>query len=682
MNSFTYKILLLFGMLVGFSFMMNTVEARIIHVSSVSQLKSAIQNLLPGDTIEVNDGNYDFTGNISITKTGTEENPIVIRSKNLHGAVMINKSYFTLKQVAYITIEGFLFRSKDVTAVKTESCNNIRITRNIFRLEETTSNKWVLIGGTWNLSEPNSYNNRIDHNLFEEKHQLGNFITIDGSPEPNAKSSQLDRIDHNHFRNIGPRAGNDMEAIRVGWSEMSLSSGFTIIEHNLFENCGGDPEIISVKTCDNIIRYNTVKSSQGTVCLRHGNRNIVEGNFFLGEGKEGTGGIRFYGDDHKIFNNYFEGLKGTVWDAAITITNGDADYSSSTNWSKHFRPRNTQILFNTFVNNDHNFEIGYTNNGSYSKSPSNIFIANNIVQGSQNELIKIITSPVGFTWLNNIMYPYSTASLGISLPEDQIRVTDPVLILAEGILKLSANSPARDASSGYFDLIIYDIDGQSRDQSKDIGSDEYSTAPVVLTPLTPNDVGPQGGNITIPVELISLSVNQIQTGIQLRWSTASEINNYGFEILRKSIEGDWEAICFVEGKGTTTEISQYSYLDQNFTEGKYSYRLKQIDFDGSYELSETFEIEVYLPSELRLNQNYPNPFNSETVLSFIVPDDEMVHLYLLNSIGERVIDFINDRITAGFHTIKFNAENLASGVFFAVLQTPNILKCVKIIFIK
>ena len=267
--------------------------------------------------------------------------------------------------------------------LKLQASNNIRITRNIFRLVETTSLKWVIIGGVWNDPNAVSHHNRIDHNLFENKSFAGNYITIDGSGDPVYLSSQYDLIDHNHFRNIGPRIVNEMETIRVGWSELSRSSGFTTIENNLFENCDGDPEIISVKTCDNIVRYNTFISSQGTLCLRHGDRTTVNGNYFFGEGKDGTGGIRFYGDDHKIYNNYFEGLTGTIWDAALTITNGDADYSSSTNWSKHFRPRNAVIAFNTFVNNLHNIEIGYTNNGNYTKPPSNNLIANNVVQGSQ-----------------------------------------------------------------------------------------------------------------------------------------------------------------------------------------------------------------------------------------------------------------------------------------------------------
>ena len=291
-----------------------------------------------------------------------------------------------------------------------------------------------------------------------------------------------------------------METIRVGWSELSRSSGFTTIEYNLFENCDGDPEIISVKTCDNIVRYNTFVSSQGTLCLRHGDRTTVNGNFFFGEGKDGTGGIRFYGDDHKIYNNYFEGLTGTIWDAALTITNGDADYSTSTSWSKHFRPRNAVIAFNTFVNNLHNIEIGYTNNGNYTKAPSNNSIANNIVQGSENELIHIYTQPINMLWESNIMFPTGSAVLGITASYTQIKQIDPLLTEMDSLWFVSSNSPAIDSATGIYDYVIDDFNGQQRINLKDIGADEYSNKPIVRKPLTPDDVGPYADEIISSVE--------------------------------------------------------------------------------------------------------------------------------------------------------------------------------------
>ena len=474
--------------------------ARLIQVSTSASFKNACVNAVPGDTVELADGVYNNIGSITMYNSGTSDLPILIKAKNIGLSELKGNSYFDFRQCAFITIEGFLFTGTDATVLKLQACNNIRITRNIFRLVETTSLKWIIIGGVWNDPNAVSHHNRIDHNLFENKSFAGNYITIDGSGDPVYLSSQYDLIDHNHFRNIGPRIVNEMETIRVGWSELSRSSGFTTIENNLFENCDGDPEIISVKTCDNIIRYNTFISSQGTLCLRHGDRTTVNGNYFFGEGKDGTGGIRFYGDDHKIYNNYFEGLTGTIWDAALTITNGDADYGSSTNWSKHFRPRNAVIAFNTFVNNLHNIEIGYTNNGNYTKPPSNNLIANNVIQGSVNELIHIYTQPTGMIWESNIMFPTDNAVLGFTASYEQIKQVDPLLTEIDSLWFISSNSPAIDSATGVYDYVLDDFNGQQRISLKDIGADEYSIHSIIRKPLTANDVGPFAEEIVTSVE--------------------------------------------------------------------------------------------------------------------------------------------------------------------------------------
>lgn len=248
--------------------------------------------LRPGDIIELADGSYD-TGGISIQDIGgVAGQPIIIRAANHGQAFLAGESYFNLRRVEHMVIEGFHFTSDRYTVLKLEACNNIRITRNTFQLTESEgqSGKWVYIGGVWDDSSLLSHHNRIDHNTFRDKHQLGNFITIDGGDNV----SQHDRIDHNYFYNIGPRHDNEMEAIRVGWSQLSLTDGFTVIEYNLFEECDGDPEIISIKSCKDTVRYNTIYRSQGTVSLRHGDGSVVHDNFFLGDGKEGTGGVRLY----------------------------------------------------------------------------------------------------------------------------------------------------------------------------------------------------------------------------------------------------------------------------------------------------------------------------------------------------------------------------------------------------
>jgi len=465
-----------------------SMSAQVIFVQNENQLKSAVNSASPGDTIVVKEGNFDTDGSVTIRNNGTAEAPIVIMAETMNGTNLVNESYFDFRKCSYITISGFTFSSTDVTAVKLQASHHIRITNNIFRINETESVKWILVGGIWDDPNALSHDNKIDHNIFENKTQPGNFITIDGTPDPTYISSQRDTIEYNYFRNNNPRAENEKESIRVGWSELSASSGNTVIQYNLFEDCNGDPEVISVKTCDNIVRYNTFIRCQGTVCLRHGNRSVVHGNFFLGEEVTGTGGIRLYGDDHLIFNNYFEGLTGTTWDAPLTLTNGD--YDGGTNYSKHWRIKRAKIVFNTLVNNTNGIEIGYSNNGKYSKPPQDVVISNNIISGNKNDLVKIISTPASMTWQNNIMFATGTASLGTNFSQEEAKLVDPLLVWEENIYRISDVSPAIDSASGEWSYVVDDMDGQLRDGTPDIGADEFSTLEIVNKLLTPEDVGP------------------------------------------------------------------------------------------------------------------------------------------------------------------------------------------------
>ena len=459
--------------------------------ATASSFKSALSSAVPGDTLELADGSYDIGGN-SLTKSGTSEQRIVIKAQNRGKAELKGSSSFTGKGISYVTIEGFLFTGSSSTVIKTESCSFMRFTRNTFRLTESTSGKWVLIGGTYNIAAANSQHNRIDHNLFENKKQLGNYITIDGSPAGlgTPEASKYDRIDHNHFRTIGPRAVNEMETIRIGQSEICRSNSYTVVEYNLFEECDGDPEIVSVKTRKTIVRYNTFRRSQGTVCLRSSDSSVVEGNYFLGGKKSGTGGIRVYGSGHTIVNNYFSGLTGDTWDAALTVTNGDAELTGSN--TAHWRPTNILAAFNTFADNANNIQFGFTNNGSYTKAPANITFANNLVVGSQGQMIKVHTQPSGMVYSGNIVFPTNGASVGITLGQEQILVTDPKLSLSDSVWSPSAGSPVIDASAGTYPQVITDIDGQQRDGLKDVGADEVIQSQSINRPLTTADVGPGG----------------------------------------------------------------------------------------------------------------------------------------------------------------------------------------------
>ncbi len=482
-----------------------------LFVSSSTDLKNAIKSAAPGNIIVVENGTYN-PGGLTVACKATQSQPLIITARNIGKAELSGSTYFDLKLCSYVTLQGFNFTGSVSTAVKLEACNHIRITRNIFHLNETTSSKWIYIGGIYNDANAPSQYNRIDHNLFEDKHQLGNFITIDGQEDPVYQISQYDRIDHNYFRRIGPRAVNEMESIRVGVSTLSMSDGFEVIEYNLFEECDGDPEIVSVKSCRDTVRYNTFYRSQGSLSFRSGNGSVAEGNFFLGDGRDSTGGIRMYGNDHIIFNNYFEGLTGTHWDAAISLTNGD--YDGGSNLTNHNRIVNAEIVHNTFVNNLHNIEIGFTNNGSYTKPPSNVLIANNLVTGNVNKLVDIMTQPVNMTWSGNIIYPAGSAVTGTSLTEQQAKVIDPELSYEKGswklngdngLWKLSAGSPAINSAPSIFPFVKEDMDGQTRDRQPDIGADEYFEISSLRFPMDSNTVGPFAYEDSARVEAAGIS---------------------------------------------------------------------------------------------------------------------------------------------------------------------------------
>jgi hypothetical protein len=153
----------------------------------------------------------------------------------------------------------------------------------------------------------------------------------------------------------------------------------------------------------------------------------------------------------------------------------------------------------------------------------------------------------------------------------------------------------------------------------------------------------------------------------LKWTTSTEINNSGFEI-EKKYSYEWENIGFVKGNGTTTQVSSYSFTDDIIVQGKYFYRLKQLDFDGSFEYSDIIEISSQMPVEFFLEQNFPNPFNPSTAIKFSLPVDSRVKINIYNSLGEEIAKLVNKEMTAGSHQVNFSAENLTSGIYFYSLQ--------------
>ena len=177
-----------------------------------------------------------------------------------------------------------------------------------------------------------------------------------------------------------------------------------------------------------------------------------------------------------------------------------------------------------------------------------------------------------------------------------------------------------------------------------------------------------GGLNAVPVELTSFTASVEGRSVNLQWTASTQLNNKGFQIERKSGNADYQAVAFIKGEGTTSEQKTYTYKDQDLEEGKYTYRLKQIDLDGSVNYSNEVNVSVEMPASFNLSQNYPNPFNPSTTINFSLPQKSEVKLIVYDILGKEVKTLINGNREAGSYEIKWNGLNnngqsVATGIY-------------------
>lgn len=172
-------------------------------------------------------------------------------------------------------------------------------------------------------------------------------------------------------------------------------------------------------------------------------------------------------------------------------------------------------------------------------------------------------------------------------------------------------------------------------------------------------------NQPLPVELTSFNAVLNYDKVELNWQTATEVKNFGFEVQRKEPNAEsWNKISFVEGHGNSNSPKDYRYVDNTLSKaGKYYYRLKQVDTDGTFEYSTEVEVDV-VPTKYELSQNYPNPFNPSTKITFNMPEQGNVKLKIYNVLGNEVATLLDNEIVAGNHNVIFNATGLSSGVYY------------------
>jgi len=203
--------------------------------------------------------------------------------------------------------------------------------------------------------------------------------------------------------------------------------------------------------------------------------------------------------------------------------------------------------------------------------------------------------------------------------------------------------------------------------------------------------GTYGGGVfyamegTLPVQLVQFEAVRTDLGVELHWHTATEVNNYGFEIERRMVSSfkvqvsgdetsnlkpgtDWTRVGFIQGSGTTTSPRSYSFTDEKLAAGRYAYRIKQIDRDGSSAYFGNAEVEIPLPFDFALGQNYPNPFNPVTTISFSLPLKSFVSLKVFDALGREVSSLVSEELPAGTYSHEWNSAGFPSGVYFYRLQ--------------
>lgn len=436
--------------------------ARTFRVSSVSELQSRIDSAIPGDRIVVTNGVYTTNGAIKVARRGTAARPVVISAETVGGVEIRGAGGFDLESpAAYVVIKGFKFTHAAGTVQVRAGTSHCRLTRNVFQL--TGEGRYLIVSGD---------DCEVDHNTFQNKSTVGPMFSIFGPGT--SGMAQRTWVHHNLFQNFRSIGRNGGETLQVGLSGRSLTDAHSLVEQNLFVRCDGENETISNKSGANVYRHNTFRDSIGELTLRHGNNCTVYGNFFFN-----THGLRFFGDDHRIFSNYFEGC-----DPAVQIGNGGTNIPPG-QLTGHDRPDRVRVSFNTLVNNIRNVLMPGRANGL---GAVDLVFANNIIQGETGTILNLGGPLSNPRFEGNIIWG---AAANGDLPPGGARRISPELVRdSTGVFRLAPTSPAINAAVGSYGEVTVDMDGRARPGRKDVGADEFSRGANIRRPLTRADVGP------------------------------------------------------------------------------------------------------------------------------------------------------------------------------------------------
>ena len=474
-------------------------QAATLQACTKFQLNRAISRAGPGDVVEMCDGRWDDTV-INFDVNGTRSEPTRLTSQSPGGVELTGASRL-LVAGNFAVVDGLKFTGRytgiEDTIVEFRSltgrlCFDCRITNLTISdynpSQSSMLTRWLVLHGK---------RNRIDHSHFRGKTNLGAMIQLRRGSD---QSPNNHRIDHNlledrpNFTGEGNQNGDTLEIGETGKYSHGISG--STIEFNYLRNINSDFEVVTIKSSGNTVQYNVLDASRGVLSLRNGSANIIHGNYILGRGKEGTGGIKVRGKGHIVSSNYIYDINPTTNNvlAGVVLTDGTDEIvnpggDGARPFLKFERADDVRVLHNTIIDAGVSMVFGNVD----PLPPRNIEVVNNIYVQDVGEAIVPIRMGSNIRFSTNL---FSGANPGIN--DAGIQAADPRLETDEaGIQRPDAQSPAINSALSTLDA-NFDMDGQRRQSPQDIGADEVVAGELGRGPARLCDVGPTTYRIGIP----------------------------------------------------------------------------------------------------------------------------------------------------------------------------------------
>lgn len=479
-------------------------SARDIPVENKAGLSGALAALAAGDTLTLSDGDWTDAV-IRLSAAGTAAKPILVRAA-VPGKTVFRGSSRIVFEGKHIVADGFLMQGASsrtseavVFATGSSGCRFTNSAIEGYNMAGGARDIWITISGL---------GNRVDHCSFSGKKNEGITVRVRRySDDPDGHV-----IARNYFGARPTINANGAEEIQLGLMETQFSESRSVVEYNLFEECNGEAENVSVKSGADTIRYNTFLRCESHLTLRHGSGSVVVGNYIDGRGAAGTGGIRICGRNHTVAGNFITGLRGTDESGGgINIHGGDAT-DPKTDPANHVPARDCLIAYNTLVDNKQGIVYG----GLGATAPSGAILANNIIQSATGALFSMrATTPFAKAEGNILSGP----TLGIT-DKSGFLIADP------GLVKSDLNGyphylPAAGSPAVGRAVAGYAIPGWTGAAPPDIGENLYGQ--VKAKPLARSDVGPawKGGPSSLdPIARDAGIASRVQWGASRSYDAA------------------------------------------------------------------------------------------------------------------------------------------------------------------